>query len=601
MIPARTQPFLISLQSTLLLLVAVALLAGIVPAGLVLDRLLAQEVEARAARDLALAPRLLADRNKAVGDAMMMHAKDVAHTPALIGAFAQQDRELALRAADDAARALKHAAILVDERGATWHGPPVPGTLVEATRRGEMPVAMVADSTGVYLISVAAVVHTGRWLGAAGVAAPMDEAAAGALAALTRSDVVTVILEQSGHSVSSSELPDLHVIQQGIARQSVRDAVREVTADGRRYLFETATFAGATVIFLRDLRRDLSILPQLRRVLVASGSVALLVTLGLGSLLALVLLRHVRVLASAAERLSAGDFAAPVPASSVRELQRVSEAFATMRNSLGLRLDELRTANRLLEERQARLAALQSELIRRERVAASGRLATELAHEIRNPVANLRNCLELIYRRLADDPQGQEFASLAIDELLRMHELAERMLDLNRATESSLRHCDAVEVAREVAALSRVGADQAAGTITVRAEQGAPAAIAPDALKQVLLNLVQNAREARSAGLVLEIDIHHAGGTTTIRVCDNGPGIPPEIRTRVFDPFFTTRANAGGVGLGLFVVEGIIRGNGGTVSVADTGAGACFRIVLPAPDEAVRTAEQSRATLEPAT
>jgi signal transduction histidine kinase len=599
MIPARTRPFSISLQSTLLALVAVALLAGIVPAGLALNRWLAEEVEARAARDIALAPMVLADRNKAVGDAMMMHAKDLAHTPALIAALVQQDRARALRVADDAARALKHTAVLIDERGTTWHGPAVPGELVAATRRGEMPVAMVADSSGLHFLSVAAVEQAGRWIGAAGVADPMNEAAAGALAAMTRSDLVTVMLERSARSVSSSESPATRTIQQLIRQQPITDDVREVDVGGRRYFFGSSSFAGATVIFVRDLRRDLAILPQLRRVLLVSGSVALLVALALGSLLALVLLRPVRVLAAAAERLSAGDFAAPLHASSVRELQRVSQAFATMRNSLGLRLEELRSANRMLEERQARLAALQSELIRRERVAASGRLATELAHEIRNPVANLRNCLELIYRRLERDPQGQEFASLAIDELLRMHELAERMLDLNRATESSQRYCDALAVAREVAALSRVNADGEASTIVVRSEQPAPVAIPSDALKQVLLNLVQNAREARPAGLVIEIDIQTVGTWTTIRVADNGPGIPPEIRTRVFDPFFTTRAHAGGVGLGLFVVEGIVRGNGGTVAIEESDRGSCFRIVLPRHGDAAQTSEHTLVKLEP--
>jgi signal transduction histidine kinase len=135
-------------------------------------------------------------------------------------------------------------------------------------------------------------------------------------------------------------------------------------------------------------------------------------------------------------------------------------------------------------------------------------------------------------------------------------------------------------VAREVATLARIGSD---ASIAVVADGPVLAAIPPDALKQVLLNLVQNARDAIPQGLDMEIIIERRGGSVLLAACDNGPGIPPAIRARVFDPFFTTRATAGGVGLGLFVVEGVVRGHGGSVSVEDApGGGTCFRIQLPA-------------------
>jgi two-component system, NtrC family, sensor kinase len=305
----------------------------------------------------------------------------------------------------------------------------------------------------------------------------------------------------------------------------------------------------------------------------------------------------VRVLASAAGSVSRGDFGAPLAASPVREVAAVTGAFGEMRSALAVRIEELRTANRLLEERQSRLTALQSELIQRERVAAGGRVAAELAHEIRNPVASLRNCLELLQRRLVDDPEGREYAALAIDELLRMHELAERMLHLNRPRDPAVGRCDAAQVAREVAALARIGADGV--VVSVVADGPMPAAIPPDALKQVLINLVQNARDAVPRGLEMEIIVERGDGLVRVATCDNGPGIPPEIRRRIFDPFFTTRATAGGVGLGLFVVEGVIRGHGGTVAVDDApGGGACFRIAVPAADPAAAPAKDAASGVE---
>jgi signal transduction histidine kinase len=574
----------LSVQSAVLALLGVALLAGVLPAGLVLERWLARELEARARRDVDLAPAILADRNAAIGDALMMHAKDVAATRELGDALAAGDTERAQRLVRDAAGALNHGAVLTDRAGTPWEGPATPAALVQATQQGEMPVAVVADSAALYLVSVAAVVYAGRWLGAAGVANPLDTAAAEALAGLTRSDLVLVMGAAGAPVIASSAGPAAAAIARAVAAEAAPGAPREVRVGGTRYLVATAPLAGATVAFARDLRRELAILPRLRRVLLASGGVALAVALLLGALLARRLVRPVRGLASAAERLSRGEFDAPLEGTRLREVMRVGDAFAAMRTALAQRIDELRAANRMLEERQARLAALQSELIRRERVATSGRMAVELAHEIRNPVANVRNCLELLHRRLGGDAQGQEYASLAIDELLRMHELAERMLELYRPRGPADGHCDAAVVAREVAALAGLARDAGTASVTVGVAGRSIVEMPADAYKQVLLNLVENAKEARPRDLVLRIDVREQGASVWTTVTDNGPGIPPALRSRIFDPFFTTREATGGMGLGLFIVEGVVRSHGGRAWVTDgeAGSGTTVHIVLPA-------------------
>lgn len=256
-----------------------------------------------------------------------------------------------------------------------------------------------------------------------------------------------------------------------------------------------------------------------------------------------------------------------------------------MRTALAARLKELHDSNRELADRQARLTALQGELIQRERLAASGRMVAELAHEIRSPVAALRNCLEVLLRRLDGDPPGREFANLAIDELLRMHELAERMLDLNRPADPGRAACRVGTVAREVRALMYAGSPDGY-SIEISGED-ASAAIPPDALKQVFLNLVGNAREAVGKGLQLNVEVRAVDSGVRVSVHDNGPGIPPEILPRIFDPFFTTKTNTGGVGLGLSVAEGIVRKYGGRIyaetSVPD--GGASFVLELPGGTE----------------
>jgi two-component system sensor histidine kinase PilS (NtrC family) len=270
-----------------------------------------------------------------------------------------------------------------------------------------------------------------------------------------------------------------------------------------------------------------------------------------------------------------------------------------MRSALAARMAELRETNAALIDRNTRLTALQADLMQRDRLVAAGRLVAQLAHEIRNPVASLRNCLELIRRRVEHDPEAREFTDLAIDELLRMHELAEQMLDLARPRDPGASRCRPALVAREIARLASVVPHEGRASVAVAltGEDEAEAAIAPDALKQVLLNLLQNSRDASTINgpVNIGITIATAGSRVVIDVMDDGPGIPPDIMPRVFDPFFTTKDAVHGVGLGLFVAEGLVRAAGGSIAAHNvreaTGTaslGAWFHIELPVPSDAAR-------------
>jgi len=298
--------------------------------------------------------------------------------------------------------------------------------------------------------------------------------------------------------------------------------------------------------------------------------------LALGTLLAARIARPVHQLAAAANAFAAGHLDAPVPTSGIREVGQVAATFDDMRRALATRLTELGEANAALTDRNTRLTALQADLMQRDRLAATGRLVAQLAHEIRNPVASLRNCLELIRRRVENDPEAREFTDLAIDELLRMHELAEQMLDIARPQDPGVRHCRPAIVAREVARLASLGPTDAGDNarpaleIAVHGDDGAEAAIAPDALKQILVNVLQNARDAASpAAAKVGISVRAADSRVAIDIRDDGPGIPADITRRVFDPFFTTKDAVHGVGLGLFVAEGLVRSAGGSIEIAN--------------------------------
>lgn len=581
----------VSLQRALLLLVTIALIAGIVPAGIVIDRRLAREIESRARADLAQAPRLLASYNMATAEGLRMHARDVARAPAVLAAMRRGNQPAAVRAADEARAGFGDQVVLVTATGRPWSGPHPGAQLLAATRLGETPVSVVSDSGTLHSIALAPVTQDGRWLGAAGVTTALGRPAAGILAALTRSDVL--ILAERGSVTAATTSDTIARAIATLAGSSLRGGlVREVAAGGNRYLAAAAPLGDvATVVFVRDLTRDLAVLPNFRRVIALSGAGALLLGMLLGTVAALQIARPVQSLADAADRLAAGDSAEPLMPSSIREVRRLSHAFDAMRDALAARIREATAANHELADRQARLATAQSEILHRERLAVSGRLVAELSHEIRNPIANVRNCLEIIRRRVEHDTEGRDFTDLAIDELLRMHELAEQMLDLNRPRDPMMRASHAASVAREVATLVSVGRADDECAVTVAATGDPLATIAPDALKQVLLNLVRNAREAVSEhrqaratrdGERIEIAVREDGGTVRIDVSDNGPGIPAEVLPRIFDPFFTTKGDVQGVGLGLFVAEGLIRTVGGRLTAENVSAdgGARFRIEL---------------------
>jgi len=595
----------LTLQRALLGTIALALLLGIVPAGIALDRTLVSALLAKARTDLEMAPGVLADRTASRVDMLKMHAADIARVPGLADALARGDTR-AVQQLIETNRALLGGgeALVVDSAGRSLVGPSASAEWVDETRRGNTPAAVGVerDRRAIMSVALAPIQRGGRWAGAVGVLEPLDDRAADALARLTRSDIT--VLVGADDSVAVTTLDSAQARDLRAAFRTTRDSARaHDIPTGSRTLIAVAAPLGRSsrVIFSRARDAELAVVPQLHRVAGVSALVALGVALLLGAWMSARVSRPARELADAALAMARGSFDAPLPRSRIDEIQRVAAQFADMRGTLARQMAELREANEALAERNARLVTLQADLMQRDRLAATGRLVANLAHEIRNPVANLRNLLELIRRRASDDPQVRDYAELAIDELLRMHELAEQMLDLNRPRDPKSQRADAPAVAREVARLATAGAGSEEIQVVVNGTTTQIAAVAPDALKQVLLNLVQNAREAvtqSGSGIPrIAIDIRDTDDGIVIHVGDNGPGVPPELRTRIFDPFFTTKSAVDGVGLGLFVAEGLVRSAGGRLVLDEArNGGATFVIELPAvPRQETPTPEPARA------
>jgi signal transduction histidine kinase len=592
-----------SLKRALLFLVVLVLAVGTIPAGIVAHGLLGRALDDRVRESLFMAPDLLSTRWASTVDVRMMHARDVARAPGLAEALRAGDVPEATRIVEQAVAGFPEAPVLVGTAGeALIPADSVPPHLLEATRRGEMPVTVVPGAGWVSVVSLAPVEVEGTWVGAVGGVSHLDGEEATTLAGLTRSEVL--ILDGVGGVVgAATDGDDPQALANAVADVSGSRGsdspggaplpeIREVRFGETRYLVLTAPLAAdSEVLFLKNLDRELAVLPLLRRIALWSAGITLGLALVLGTAFAGRLARPVGSLANAAGRLAAGDFDAPLQSSGLTEVAKVSEAFDQMRKALRSRLAELEEANvrfeeinRELADRQERLMVLQTELVQRERLASQGRLLAQLAHEIRNPIASIRNCLEVLLRRTAGEPEAQRFAELAIDELLRMHELTEQMLDVHRPRDPEGSSCEVRGLALEVASLLRAGTEPGKDlTVSVVGSEKAVARIAPDALKQVLLNLGLNAREAMADEGLMEILVTAEPGKVRLEVLDRGPGIPSEILSRIFDPFFTTKSQVQGVGLGLFTAEAIVRIYGGRIEAANRsdGPGARFTVEFP--------------------
>jgi two-component system sensor histidine kinase BaeS len=298
-------------------------------------------------------------------------------------------------------------------------------------------------------------------------------------------------------------------------------------------------------------------------VLTAAGLVALLALAG-SLLVSRRVLRPIRALTSASQRLGAGDLSERVPVVGRDELAGLASSFNRMADSL-----------QRGEERQRRLVA-------------------DVAHELRTPLANLRGYLEALKDGVVS-PDLELFSSLHEEAVLQQR-IVDDLQELALAEAGALvYHRSRVDLGEllETCQTAHQAVAEAAGVRLSAVTTGQVCVHAdPDRLRQVLGNLVGNALRATSAGGSVTLTGWQAGGSALVTVADTGTGIAPEHLRYLFDRFWRADAargrTTGGSGLGLAIARQIVTDHGGTIRVAsELGAGTTFTIHLPAADPAL--------------
>ena len=243
----------------------------------------------------------------------------------------------------------------------------------------------------------------------------------------------------------------------------------------------------------------------------------------------------------------------------------------------------------------SRIRELEAEVRRGETLAAAGRMAVGLAHEIRNPLGAIRGAVQLLAREVAPGSRFGEYTQVLIQEVDRVNRIIEQLLDLARPVQLRTAPLNLHQLLERVALLAAEGAQAQGVTIVRRYDPSLPPILGDeDRLVQVFHNLVRNAFDAMKGGgrltLTTRISLSPvfakmdlgAGqrSMVEVQVTDEGTGIPARVQAKVFDPFFTTKER--GLGLGLALCHRILEEHKGAVRIDSVeGRGTTVTCFLP--------------------
>jgi signal transduction histidine kinase len=369
----------------------------------------------------------------------------------------------------------------------------------------------------------------------------------------------------SGGQIVASTL-DHNTVQRIDPAKLPAQGLQRVEAGGAEYtalgtpLVDVQGRTIGQLYILRSFESARQHIATLRRNIVLIWLLAVLLGLGMTYTLARRVLEPVKELDRGAAEVARGNYGYRVPVTSEDELGRLAQTFNTMSGSIQ-------------DARQ--------ELIRQERISTIARLSTSIVHDLRNPLAAIYGGAEMLMDTELSPPQVQRLAGNIYRSTRRMQELLQELVEVGGGKGQGVEVCRLKDI---VTAAEEVYADAAeAQSVDIRVDvpETIELPLERARMERVFLNLIDNALGAMPSGGSLEIAAEASGKSVVVKVEDTGPGIAPEIRPRLFQPFVTA-GKKNGVGLGLALSQQAVLDHGGELwADANNGAGARFFIKLP--------------------
>lgn len=327
------------------------------------------------------------------------------------------------------------------------------------------------------------------------------------------------------------------------------------------------------------------------RVATLAALIVVVTTMVVGALAYRLVSRPIRKLLRGIDDVARGDLSHVILSERDDEIGQIATRFNDMTFSLRESRGETQRQN------EAKLA-LEQRLGQTEKLATIGQLAAEIAHEVGTPLNVIAGRARSIQKKSKDPDAVEHNAQIVAEQTARITRIIQRLLDFTRRKVGSAGKADVNINELTLTTMELLAGQFSSAKVRTRLEraEGLPRIAGdPDRLQQVMINLLLNATQAMPDGgsVVVETALVRRarpgleGGAeqtfVAFSVRDTGVGIPPDVRDKIFDPFYTTKEGQGGTGLGLAVCSGIVKEHDGWIDVEDgDGSGTMFRVYLPA-------------------
>jgi len=387
-------------------------------------------------------------------------------------------------------------------------------------------------------------------------------------------DVEPMVFHTLGRVILAGQASSVSDLSRFVSGTDDTYSVSRTNVGSTEHLVLTTPIVGTDWIFAAALPLESVLYPLSRlRTWVLFGAATLVIVIVLTAVFAArTTAAPMGRLATAARQLGRGEAVAPLGEHRTAEINSLVKAFNQMAG-------DLQRSRQKIDELHAR------EMERAHQLATVGELASGVAHEIRNPLTGVLGAVDLALKHRSPDDKATPLLEEAKQQLLRIEGTTKQLMSYARPPELKEMEVDPNLLVERAVHVVSPQATAAEIDIDVSPATGVPKVrVDPELLVQVLVNLMLNALDELAAGGTITVGIEFRSPELWIAVQDNGPGIPPDTRTEIFRPFYTTKSH--GTGLGLSISNQLVERHGGSLHYKETlGGGATFVVALPCPSE----------------